>query len=171
MSALGASRARLSNATRLPSTDVPRGRAFGGDGLHLGRQLTRQANVGGGLRALIQHADLVGRFAADLDRVVDVDHLEQDRGDPVDQDLLLFLHRQRPLGRAAEAEGLLPDLHRHRHQLDRAGLVDRQLGQGPVDGSRGLVVVAVVVGADELQAAGQFGDQLARRGPGPCRDC
>ena len=50
---------------------------------------------------------------------------------------------------------VLAGLDRQRHQFDAAGFLGRQFLQPPADGPGGLVVVAGIVGADELQARRQ----------------
>ena len=134
--------------------------AAGRHELHAGRQIDGYLHVRGRLRALVDDANFVVRFAADFDRILQrsrTSNMIAARPSTITSRLFC---RRVPAGRGLRLPAFAGPIRLASPPTRPCPFRLRQLGQAPIDGVRRRVVFAHVVRSDEPHSLGQLGDDL-----------
>ena len=139
-------------------------RTTGLDRLHVAEERGDDANTTSRLRPLIGDPDHVLTHSADFDRVFTVGHLEGEGCQPLDLDGVANLIGEAGGGAGGGDDLLRAKRDRHHHHLDLPGLGGRELLEVPKHAVCPLLVVASVVGPDELHARRELCDKFDAEG-------
>ena len=140
--------------------------ALGFERFQIAEQRGHHAHTAGRFCALISQADEVFRHPRNLNRVLAVGDLKGDGCQALHLDGVCDLICQ-PIGGSSCRHDLLgPELDRHHDHLHLAGFRGREFLEGPEHAVGAFLVIAGVVGPDELHARGQLRGEFDRFGGG-----